>query len=166
MEEAGGSSPFLFTHSCSPPRPSWIHWRTTGLFARALSQAVFTAVPHGRPVCGLKLSMEERDKCIPRNLFSPHLPELHRLPGISCHEPLRPGRGRITEDWLCRATGTPRRSHCIAHKLYPSGRTASQPLSSEAASSCGIWSCIKKISGRGEAVCVHELSVSVPGEVW
>lgn len=115
MEEAGGSSPFLFTHSCSPPRPIWIHWRTTGLFARALSQAVFTAVLHGRPVCGLKLSMEKRDKCIPWNLFSLHLPELHRLPGISCHEPLGPGRDRITEDWLCRATGTPRRSCRIAH---------------------------------------------------
>lgn len=87
MEEAGGSSPFLFTHSCSPLRPIWIHWRTTGLFARALSQAVFTAVLHGQPVCGLKLWMKKRDKCIPCNLFSPHLPELRELPDISCHKP-------------------------------------------------------------------------------
>lgn len=55
----------------------------------------------------------------------------------------------------------------VVHKLCPEGSTASQALPLEAASSCGIWSLMKKIEAEGKlCVCMISLSLCMGRVTW
>lgn len=160
MEEAGGSSPFLFTHSCSPPRPIWIHWRTTGLCQSSIVGSVYSCPAWSTGVWSGAIDGEGRQ--VHSTEFIPCTAS--GAPQAPRHQLSRPPRTWVKQDNRRLAVqgfwcSLQEPSYCAQASSF--GKHFNPALAFR--SSQLPWYSEPWNSGRGKAACVRELSV--PGEI-